>query len=819
MADRLIRAGIVLTGDAASAVAAFRESGNRLLELKRRFSETQGEVERLSRELKAFRSVGVTPAGLVAELDTARASVRALAGQVESQKTAFEGAKRSMAQYGVSAGAVRQDLARLEAQALVTAQTQSRISAAMAQGKTASDSVSVAIGGVTRQFAGLAGGALILSVLRSFILVSDAFSSAEQRIALVTRSSVELDRVQESLFASAQRTRTSFLDQAESFSRVARAAQEAGFSNTRLLAINETISKAAIIGGGAIEAQRAALVQFSQALSSNRFGGDELRSVSEQAPRLFSAIADGLGKTQGELRELGAQGALTTEVILEALEKSAGKVNSEFARLPPTAGQAFQVLKNSVGNVADKINDVTNATSVLADAQIALARIIDFAASGDLDKLFPKSGERALGVKEAFEAYREGERDIGKAATATREFLDIQAKLSGINDGFSKDLNTLFDAYRKGVVPVERYRELVAKLIETDTEAGKAAKAASDARLKAQRDLVEKSIGDQQRLVDATRKAFEDSLSDAKKFAKQASDLREEAGDVQRAASGRAAERRNQSRKPEVRDAGNAVRASILIDQANAASRRSGAASAAGDAEAALKLAERAKKLAEEAGQFADKVTDDNRAANLIELAGSAAARAIEAAAKAADAQAQNAKTAADAQAQTLLQLEDRLKALQAAAASVPVKLETEGAMAQFEALRALFGQGFTVPLRTAANDAQGFAYGGLLRGPGSGTSDSILARVSNGEFVQRAAAVEHYGVAFMERLNRLQVPRFSAGGLVERVRVREPAGVSSTTINLTLPGVGTFPVSAEAGVADDLTRGIQRAALKRGRR
>ena len=61
----------------------------------------------------------------------------------------------------------------------------------------------------------------------------------------------------------------------------------------------------------------------------------------------------------------------------------------------------------------------------------------------------------------------------------------------------------------------------------------------------------------------------------------------------------------------------------------------------------------------------------------------------------------------------------------------------------------------------------QGFAGGGHILGPGTSTSDSIVIRASHGEFMQRAAAVNYYGVDFMERLNRLQIPRFADGGPV----------------------------------------------------
>lgn len=69
-------------------------------------------------------------------------------------------------------------------------------------------------------------------------------------------------------------------------------------------------------------------------------------------------------------------------------------------------------------------------------------------------------------------------------------------------------------------------------------------------------------------------------------------------------------------------------------------------------------------------------------------------------------------------------------------------------------------------------------ATGGYISGPGTGTSDSIPARLSNGEYVVRAAAVKKYGVDFFHNLNRMKnsgfsrksrggIPGFADGGLV----------------------------------------------------
>lgn len=71
-------------------------------------------------------------------------------------------------------------------------------------------------------------------------------------------------------------------------------------------------------------------------------------------------------------------------------------------------------------------------------------------------------------------------------------------------------------------------------------------------------------------------------------------------------------------------------------------------------------------------------------------------------------------------------------------------------------------------PLGSA--QAQGHAMGGAIRGPGTSRSDSILARLSNGEWVINADSVRHYGNQFMHLLNtkKLPMPQFNLGGLVQ---------------------------------------------------
>jgi hypothetical protein len=76
-----------------------------------------------------------------------------------------------------------------------------------------------------------------------------------------------------------------------------------------------------------------------------------------------------------------------------------------------------------------------------------------------------------------------------------------------------------------------------------------------------------------------------------------------------------------------------------------------------------------------------------------------------------------------------------------------------------------------------AAADVTTAASGGYISGPGTTTSDSIPALLSNREFVHNAKAVEHYGVPFMHAVNSRTL-KFAAGGLADSDKLREVKGI-----------------------------------------
>jgi hypothetical protein len=126
-----------------------------------------------------------------------------------------------------------------------------------------------------------------------------------------------------------------------------------------------------------------------------------------------------------------------------------------------------------------------------------------------------------------------------------------------------------------------------------------------------------------------------------------------------------------------------------------------------------------------------------------------------------------------------------------------------------------------------AASSESGFARGGFVSGPGSSTSDSIFARLSNGEFVMNAWAVRKFGLAFMRMLNRgqlPQLPKFSAGGFVGNIMDVMPSPALSGAASSTAAGVSGRPVFLNIGgeqfpmsAGEDTIKRLQRVASRGG--
>jgi tape measure domain-containing protein len=273
--------------------------------------------------------------------------------------------------------------------------------------------VSSSVFNLRNAFLGL-GGAL---VAKQVLGVADAYTLLDSRLRLVTDSTEQFASVSEKLLNIANETRQPFANTANLYTRIARAAKALNESSDDLLGVTETLNKAIIISGANLAETTGAITQFIQGIQSGTLRGQELNSVLEQTPRIAELIAEGLGVTIGELRKLGEQGALTAQVVIDAIQTQTNAINKEFSQISKTAGQAFTVLKNEIFDVIAGTNKASGATNSL----------VGFI------------GELTDEVRENKEAFIDFGEDIVDALRSAKPLLVEMGKLVGeVAEGWSK---------------------------------------------------------------------------------------------------------------------------------------------------------------------------------------------------------------------------------------------------------------------------------------------------------------------------------------------------------------------------------------------
>lgn len=276
------------------------------------------------------------------------------------------------------------------------------------------------------------GGAGLARGLASY---ADALTNMENRLRLTSNSTKNLEAVQDALFASANRSRSSIEATGDIYTRVALSARNLGKSQQDVISVTETLQKAAIISGASAREANAALIQLGQGLASDRLSGDELRSVLEQLPYVADIIVDYLNKTnkfgtvtRGSLRQLGKEGKLTADIIFEAIQSSQTSVDALFAQTNPTIEQAFNVARNNILKFIDDFDDATGASAKLANLIITISENMNILAgaaalvAGYFGLLFASS---LLG---RIENYIGG---VTRAGAALARYADIQVASAG----------------------------------------------------------------------------------------------------------------------------------------------------------------------------------------------------------------------------------------------------------------------------------------------------------------------------------------------------------------------------------------------------
>lgn len=210
---------------------------------------------------------------------------------------------------------------------------------------------------LTAAFGGL-GAALTTNVIARYF---DTFTGIENQIRVVAKDSGDLAAQIALVGDVATRSRSSLQAVSTLYARLSKASP--GQDPEKILRRVETVNKALQLGGATAQEAASAAIQFSQAIQSNRLGGEELRAVLETP--LGGALAKGMGITIAKFREMSLAGQLTADVLNKALDNISGTIDGQFAKSVATIDQSLTNADTAITLYAGRLDDAYGITKLI----------------------------------------------------------------------------------------------------------------------------------------------------------------------------------------------------------------------------------------------------------------------------------------------------------------------------------------------------------------------------------------------------------------------------------------------------------------------
>lgn len=227
--------------------------------------------------------------------------------------------------------------------------------------------------------------------LKLMVNTSDTITSAKNRLNALDGGSPEpTEQTLDKIYAASQRARTGFSQMMAGASKSMTIAGDAFQGNIdNAIRFEEIMAKSYSIAGASAEEQSNSMYQLRQALGSGILQGDELRSVREQAPLMYKEIekfAQGVLQSEESLKDLAAQGVITSDIVVAAVMNAGGKIDDKFEDTSMTFAQAWSRIKNVAlqvyRTISEKLEGLLNsdrgkkAIDGICNAVVVLGNIV-----------------------------------------------------------------------------------------------------------------------------------------------------------------------------------------------------------------------------------------------------------------------------------------------------------------------------------------------------------------------------------------------------------------------------------------------------------
>lgn len=215
-------------------------------------------------------------------------------------------------------------------------------------------------------------GQEVLEVGAKATAVSDKFASIKARIDLINDGSQSTASIMDKVYQASERSRGSYTDMLDSAAKLNMLAKDSFSSNDEAIRFVEQLNMQFKLSGAQVGEVSSAMTQLTQAMAAGRLQGDEFNSIMENAPMLAQAISQEMGVPIGQLKQLGSEGAITAEVIKNALFNSADETQAKFNEMPMTFQEVGQQLSNAMFQAFQPVMEELSSMTASEDFKTAI---------------------------------------------------------------------------------------------------------------------------------------------------------------------------------------------------------------------------------------------------------------------------------------------------------------------------------------------------------------------------------------------------------------------------------------------------------------
>lgn len=207
--------------------------------------------------------------------------------------------------------------------------------------------------------------------------LAEAWTDISSRVNIAAGDQEKGAAVMERIAQIARRTYSDLGQTANAYIANSQALKDLGYSTQTQLDYTEALNNALVVSGAKGQQAESVMNALSKAMAFGELRGENLNTVITTGGRVAQALADGLGVTTTELRNLGTLGKLTSDVVVKALTGELGKLRAEADSMPATITDAFVLLKNAMTQYVGQLNEANGVTSIFSDGIIAVADNVD----------------------------------------------------------------------------------------------------------------------------------------------------------------------------------------------------------------------------------------------------------------------------------------------------------------------------------------------------------------------------------------------------------------------------------------------------------